>query len=182
MSRFIAATWRRGPSPEHPITRLDTVKRMTKTADCYSCSQETEAGKLPPRENIAADEHWRVAHAIGCALEGWLVLLPRRHVTSISELTDAEAQTLGVWQVRISRALHQVLGCQKTYIAQFAEAKGFSHVHFHVVPRSPDLPEELRGPRIFQLMLPDRPPVTEQRMDEIARELHHHLARPAGSN
>jgi diadenosine tetraphosphate (Ap4A) HIT family hydrolase len=155
------------------------------TADCYSCAQEAEAGKLPPlppRENIAADDHWRVAHAIGCALEGWLVLLPRRHVTSVSELNDAEAQSLGIWQVRLSRALHQVLGCQKTYIAQFAEQERFSHVHFHVVPRSPDLPRELRGPEIFQMMRPGRPPVTEQRMDEIARELHGRLARPAGGD
>ena len=132
---------------------------------------------MPPREDIAADGHWRVAHAIGSALEGWLVLVPRRHVTSISELNAAEAQSLGIWQVRLSRALHEVLGCQKTYIAQFAEAAGFSHVHFHVVPRSPDLPEELRGPRIFQLMRPDCVPVTDQRMDEIARELHDQLAR-----
>lgn len=155
---------------------------MTTTADCYSCAQEAEAGRLPIRDNIAADDHWRVAHAIGCGLEGWLVLLPRRHVTSISELTDAEAQTLGIWQVRLSQALHQVLGCQKTYIAQFSEAAGFSHVHFHVMPRSPNLPEELRGPRIFQMMLPDRPRVTEQRADEIARELRDHLAWSTGSD
>jgi diadenosine tetraphosphate (Ap4A) HIT family hydrolase len=107
------------------------------TADCYSCAREAEAstGKLPPREIIAADDQWRVAHAFGCGLEGWLVLIPRRHVTSVSELNDAEARSLGNWQVRLSRALHEVLGCQKTYIAQFAEAEGFSHVHFHVVPR-----------------------------------------------
>lgn len=154
---------------------------MTTTTDCYSCAQEAQAAELRPRENIAADNHWRVAHAIGCALEGWLVLLPRRHVTSIGELNDAEAQSLGIWQVRLSRALHQVLGCQKTYIVQFAEAEGFSHVHFHVIPRSPNLPQELRGPGIFQMMRSDRPPVTEQRMDEIGRELHDQLGRSARS-
>jgi diadenosine tetraphosphate (Ap4A) HIT family hydrolase len=148
---------------------------MTTTADCYPCAREDEAGSLPPREAVAGDDHWRVAHALGCALEGWLVLVPRRHVTSVGELTDAEAQSLGSWQVRLSRALHRVVGCQKTYIAQFAEAEGFSHVHFHVVPRPPDLPPELRGPGIFQLMRSDRPPVTAQRMDEIARELRDQL-------
>jgi diadenosine tetraphosphate (Ap4A) HIT family hydrolase len=152
------------------------------TADCYSCAREAEAsaGRLPPREIIAADDQWRVAHAFGCGLEGWLVLIPRRHVTSVSELNDAEARSLGNWQVRLSRALHEVLGCQKTYIAQFAEADGFSHVHFHVVPRSADLPRELHGPGVFQMLRPDRPSVTEQRMDEIARVLHDQLARSAG--
>jgi diadenosine tetraphosphate (Ap4A) HIT family hydrolase len=105
-------------------------------------------------------------------VEGWLVLLPRRHITSISELSDAEARSLGIWQVRLSQALHQVVGCQKTYIAQFAEAEGFAHVHFHVIPRSPSLPDELRGPRIFQMMRAgEHEIVTEQRSDEIAREL-----------
>lgn len=149
---------------------------MTTSADCYTCAQEASAGELPPREFIAGDAQWRVAHAFGTGLEGWLVLLPRRHITSISELNDAEARSLGIWQVRLSRALHQVVGCPKTYIAQFAEAEGFSHVHFHVIPRSPDLDRGLRGPRIFQAMNPaDHPPVTEERRDQIARELSDYL-------
>jgi diadenosine tetraphosphate (Ap4A) HIT family hydrolase len=149
---------------------------VTIYADCYSCAQEAEAGNLPPRESIAADDNWRAAHAFGTALEGWLVLVPRRHITSISELNDTEARSLGAWQVRLSRALHQVVGCQKTYIAQFAEAEGFAHVHFHVIPRPPGLADELRGPRIFQMMRTDEHTVvTEQRMDQIARELSEHL-------
>jgi diadenosine tetraphosphate (Ap4A) HIT family hydrolase len=107
--------------------------------------------------------------------------VPRRHITSIGELTEAEAQALGSWQVRLSRALHQVLGCQQTYVAQFAEAEGFSHVHFHVVARPPDLAPELRGPRIFQMLGPgDRPQISGQRMDEIARELAAQLGQPIG--
>ncbi len=152
------------------------------SANCYTCDREAEAGRLPVRESIAADDHWRVAHAFGTALPGWLVLVPRRHVTAIGELTDAEAQALGTWQVRLSRALHQVLGCQKTYVAQFAEAQGFAHVHFHLIPRPPDLPPELRGPRIFQMLDPaaHHPRVSERRMNEVARELAEYLQRGAG--
>jgi diadenosine tetraphosphate (Ap4A) HIT family hydrolase len=70
-----------------------------------------------------------------------------------------------------------VLGCQKTYIAQFAEAEGFSHVHFHVVARPPNLAQELRGPRIFQMLGgTDRQYVSDQSMDEIASELAAQLA------
>lgn len=107
---------------------------------------------LPPAERIGLDAHWRVAHATGTALPGWLVLLPRRHVTAIAQLTPAEAAGLGPWQVRLSRALHTVLGCRKTYVAQFAEADGFAHVHFHVVPRPDQLAPSLRGPGIFGLL------------------------------
>ena len=100
-------------------------------AGCFSCDQEARFDLLPVRERISADLHWRVAHAVASALPGWLVLLPRRHVTTIADLTDAEAASLGLWQVRISRALRTVTGCTKTYLSQFAEAEGFSHVHFH---------------------------------------------------
>ena len=162
---------------------MTTVRGVTPSDGCYTCAQEAEAGTLPPREFIAADDQWRVAHALGTALEGWLVLVPRRHITSVSELNEAEARSLGTWQVRVSRALHQVTGCQKTYIAQFAEAEGFAHVHFHVIPRPPGLAEELRGPGIFQMMLADEHvPVTEQRRDQIARELSGYLAAGAPAN
>jgi diadenosine tetraphosphate (Ap4A) HIT family hydrolase len=146
---------------------------MTVTNECYSCACNADFDRLPPRERVAADGLWRVAHAFDSALPGWLVLLPRRHVTSISALTDTEASSLGIWQVRLSRALHKVTACEKTYVAQFAEAEGFAHVHFHIVPRPAGLASELRGPRIFFHLLgpSDRPHIREHKMDEIAVEL-----------
>jgi len=153
------------------------VIRMT-TSDCYSCTQDALFDQLPPRERIAADEHWRVAHAIGSSLEGWLVLLPRRHVTTVAELTDAEADRLGTWQVRLSRALHLVTGCVKTYVVQFAEAEGFAHVHFHVVPRLATHPDDRRGPAVFSyLSRPAGEQVTAERMDALSTALTAALTR-----
>lgn len=150
---------------------------MAMMADCYSCSQDAALDTLPPRERVAGDGLWRVAHAFNVALPGWLVLLPRRHVTTVAELTDPEALALGTWQVRLSRALQQVTGCQKTYVAQFSEAPGFSHVHFHIVPCPAGLSSELRGPRVFSLLgSAARPRVSSDRMDEIALALAGQLA------
>jgi diadenosine tetraphosphate (Ap4A) HIT family hydrolase len=165
---------RTSPTNEIPAGIFGMV---TTPADCYTCDREARADHLPPRESIAADDYWRVAHSFNSALPGWLVLLPRRHVTSVGGLTDAEAEGLGTWQVRLSRALHQVLGCRKTYIGQFAESEGFAHVHFHVIGKPLDLAHELRGHRIFQMLnSADHPPVSPQQMDEIASELARHLA------
>jgi diadenosine tetraphosphate (Ap4A) HIT family hydrolase len=145
---------------------------MATAADCYTCAQEAAGRNAPPWERIAADDHWRVAHAFNTAVPGWLVLVPRRHVTALADLTDAEAASLGGWQVRLSRALARVLGCQKTYVAQFAEADGFAHVHFHVVPRPPDLARDLRGPRIFQLLgVGESAQIGEDEMNRLAAEL-----------
>jgi diadenosine tetraphosphate (Ap4A) HIT family hydrolase len=145
---------------------------MATATDCYSCTQDAAGSEAPLWERIAVDEHWRVAHAFRTAVPGWLVLVPRRHITTLAELTDAEAASLGTWQVRLSRALASVLGCQKTYVAQFSEADGFAHVHFHIVPRPPDLARELRGPRIFQLLgAADDVQVGTDEMSRIAAEL-----------
>src|SRR5262245_15791471 len=123
-----------------------------RVAGCYACEQDARFDALPPRERVAADDHWRAAHAIETALVGWLVLVPRRHVTTVAGLTDAEAASLGTWQLRLSRALRDLLGCTKTYVAQFAEAGRFPHVHFHVVPRMADLEDRLLGPQVFDLL------------------------------
>jgi len=145
---------------------------MTGFNDCYTCDRETDLVvqvQLPVREDIVHDEHWRLVHATGVSLPGWLVLVPRRHVTTIAELTDAEAALLGMWQVRVSRALHEITGCQKTYVAQFAEAEGYSHVHFHLIPRRLDLAPELTGPRIFDLLgSSETSALSEERMDKIS--------------
>jgi len=146
-------------------------------AECYSCAASaSRPPAVPGYEHIAGDEYWRLAHAFGTGLPGWLVLLPRRHVTAVAELTGAEAAGLGSWQVRASQALHAVTGCAKTYVAQFAEGEGFAHVHFHIVPRPADLAAELRGPGIFGLVgVPPAQEVTDQRKLEIAHALQRHL-------
>ncbi|MDQ3464193.1 MAG: HIT domain-containing protein [Actinomycetota bacterium] len=100
------------------------------------------------------------------------ILVVRRHITSLAELTDNEAAELGPLIKRVSAALHEVLGCLKTYVAQFAEDPAHPHVHVHVVPRYPDQPADLRGPKVFsQLGVPEDRCVSESRMNDIAAGL-----------
>ena len=144
---------------------------MTQYSDCFSCAAERRPD-LPPREQIYMDPHWRVAHAIETAQPGWLVVLPRRHVLALDELTPAEAAGLGPVLQAVTAALRKVTECDKTYVALFAEAEGFGHVHFHIVPRHASLDRELRGPRIFALMGGDPARhVPDSEMDQIARRL-----------
>jgi diadenosine tetraphosphate (Ap4A) HIT family hydrolase len=66
-------------------------------------------------------------------------------------------------------------------VAQFAEAPGFAHVHFHIMPRPADLADTLRGPRIFGLMgAPEVDEVSAERRDEIAAALARHLGEQPG--
>lgn len=120
---------------------------------------------------------WRVAHAFGTSLPGWMVVLPRRHMIALDELTPGEAAGLGPLLRDLTAALRAVMRCDKTYVALFAEAEGFEHLHVHVIPRQADLSPEFRGPRIFGLMggEPARQ-VPETVMDQIAGNVAQALA------
>jgi diadenosine tetraphosphate (Ap4A) HIT family hydrolase len=141
------------------------------TTDCYSCQQESRTD-LPPREAVVVTPCWRVAHAFNSALPGWLVVLPRRHVLSMAELTEPELAELGPLVGGLSRALADVVGCEKTYVMQFSEAEGFTHLHIHLVPRMPDQPEDVRGPRVFEyLRRPEAEWVPPVEMDRVCAEV-----------
>jgi len=152
---------------------------MSAQSACLSCVHNADSPIRRPEHWIASDDHWRVAHAFGAAVAGWLVLVPRRHVVTIADLTDEEAAALGTWQVRLSRALHAVTGCAKTYVAQFAERSGFQHIHFHIVPRADGLPHHFQGPRVFGLLgKPDQPCITPADVTRVSAALHSHLHSP----
>jgi diadenosine tetraphosphate (Ap4A) HIT family hydrolase len=139
---------------------------------CLSCRHQAAAADLPPRDSVLQTEHWRVAHAFNSTLPGWLVLLPTRHITSFTELTPEAADELGGLVRRLGIALAAVTGCVKTYLMQFSEAEGFSHLHLHLVPRSPDHPEEARGPRVFVYLTDDETRwLSESERDAVALSL-----------
>jgi diadenosine tetraphosphate (Ap4A) HIT family hydrolase len=153
--------------------------------DCRTCDllDRRDADEAPLWDSIVRYRNWDVVHASGTSLPGWLVLVVRRHVAAVADLTDAEAAELGPLVASTSRALAEVVGCEKTYVVQFAEAAEHRHVHVHVIPRMPDQAAELKGPRIFALLgVPAEDEVPEGRMDEIAREVRRYLADhpPAG--
>lgn len=146
---------------------------------CYPCDQQN-APTLPPREDVVHTDHWRVAHAFNSTLPGWLVLVPTRHVTSFTDLTAEAADELGGLVRRLGAALAEVTGCVKTYLMQFSEAEGFSHLHIHLVPRLADHPQEARGPRVFTYLAEDQArwiPAAEQ--DAVALRIRAAVA-PTG--
>ncbi len=117
----------------------------------------------------ATPAEWDIVHAFGTSVEGWLVLVARRHITCMAEMTDGEAASLGPLIREVSRALHAVLGCEKTYVVQFAEHPDHPHVHVHVIARARDLPFEWRGPGIFGRTRSNADEsVSTERMDDIA--------------
>ena len=152
-----------------------TMRLVPGDQECVSCASNARRD-LPARERIYPGPRWRVAHAFGTSLPGWLVVVPRRHTVALDDLTTDEAADLGPLLRAVSSALRDVVGCRKTYVALFAEAEGFQHIHFHIIPRQPGLGADLRGPRIFGLLGGDPASyVPEAVMDEIAGRLRQAL-------
>lgn len=154
---------------------------------CKTCEliAARDAGAAPLWDAIYRTHFWDVVHSYNTALPGWLVLVVRRHIESLDQLTDDEAAELGPLIQQVSAALKAVTGCLKTYVIQFAEAQEHPHVHFHVVPRMADQPEERRSTKIFgYLGVPEEERVSGATMDDIAAQVRryleaHLLRRPA---
>ena len=148
-------------------------------SECYPCRHNAlDPLLLPPRERVYDDGLWRVAHAFNSALPGWMVVVARRHITSLSELTPTEAAALGPLLSALSDALQRVLGAQKAYVLFLAEATAFAHVHIHVVPRHASLPQDRRGAKIFAYLdQPETEWVSTVEMDRIADQIRPFLER-----
>jgi len=119
--------------------------------DCQSCMSNSGKKRISPSEPIWKGKYWLVEHAYPCGMEGWLVLLPDRHVNAMHELTDKEMKEFGEIFPKLSTALHKILDNEKEYVMQLAEGEGFNHVHFHVIAKPKNLPKKYRSTGIFTL-------------------------------
>ena len=145
---------------------------------CHSCERIAirDAGLAPTWDDILRSEHWDLVHAYDSALPGWLVLVARKHVASIAGLSPGAAADLGPLLRCVSIALHEVTGCAKTYVAQFAESPEHRHVHFHVVPRMADCPADRLGPNVFSYLgASESERVDEETMTRLALDLRERL-------
>jgi diadenosine tetraphosphate (Ap4A) HIT family hydrolase len=145
---------------------------------CGTCDRirQRDDGTAPLWDSIIRSDQWDVVHAYDTSLIGWIVLVPRRHIDAVDELTESEGHELSDLIRNVSSFLKRSLGCEKTYIMQFAEHPLHPHVHFHVVPRMPDIPKENMGANIFNYLIVDEAlRVSEEDMNQLAQKLRDEL-------
>ncbi|WP_420629021.1 HIT family protein [Candidatus Leptofilum sp.] len=145
---------------------------------CRSCEliARRDSNNAPLWDNIFRTEYWDVVHHLDTELVGWLVLVTRRHIPSVAELSAAEASELGQLLRTVSLALKQVTGCLKTYVLQFAEHPRHPHVHFHITPRMKAQPDNRRGPQIMAYAgVNEDNRVDEATMNEIGAQVRQFL-------
>lgn len=152
---------------------------MTATipSDCLTCQALEGKIRLTGAPPVIETDRWKVEHAYPTSARGWLVLVPKRHCEAIHDLSLAELDEFGRLLGLCSQALQSVLGAKKEYLMQFAEQQGFHHVHFHLVARMPEWPENLTGPLVMSALGDKvRHPLPQEEVIPLAVELREWLA------
>jgi histidine triad (HIT) family protein len=112
--------------------------------DCPICLKHLRQGPLAA-EIIHETELLVASHAPitepGGVYLGYLFVEPRRHVAELGDLTEQEAEALGLMSMRLSRVLQQAQGAEHVYAAVVGHH--VEHLHLHLIPRYPDTPPEL---------------------------------------
>lgn len=115
--------------------------------DCFICRKHRGEISVPGgaiyEDDLVYAGHAQVGEGQVTAYLGHLLVEPKRHAPGLADLTDTEAQALGLLVARLSRALKSGTGAEHIYA--FVLGHHVSHLHIHLVPRYPGTPHEYWG-------------------------------------
>lgn len=117
--------------------------------ECLSCLSLQGIQRISPGPIIYEGRLWVVEHAYPTSLKGWLVIVLRRHVEALHDLSREEFEELADIQYRLAQVMRTMTIIEKEYMMCYAESEHFHHIHVHFVAKPKDLPQDAIGPRIF---------------------------------
>ncbi len=141
---------------------------------CSACAEI--AGEVSAPGGIIHDDGlWLVSHHTGPFTDpGELIVKTRRHCESLSQLTPAEAESLGPVLRAGVRALERVVVAERIYAVSFNER--VRHLHFLLLPRTAAMPRGhvisdlyRRARNLLRRLGVLRNPTTEDRADAAMR-------------
>jgi diadenosine tetraphosphate (Ap4A) HIT family hydrolase len=94
----------------------------------------------------------------------------------LADLTDEEAQALGLYVSRVARALMHTEGVEHVY--SFVIGDGVPHVHVHVIGRYPGAPRAYWGPKVDEW--PGAPRGGEVEIENVASRVRTFLREKTG--
>lgn len=148
----------------------------TQPSDCFICRKHRGEIVLPGGA-IYEDDQFYIGHIFDArepdtAYLGYLMIEPKRHIAGLAELTDAEAQAIGLLVSRASRALKACEGAVHMYA--FVLGDNVPHLHIHVVPRYPNAPREYWGTHVTDW--PEAPRGDVKAIENLCERLRAYLA------
>ena len=101
---------------------------------CLAC--DLAEGRRPlPGGRLLTEGGWIVEHCVGPLGVGTLIVKPERHVVRVSDLSNDEAQGLGLLLRRVAVAVDELTSADQVYVCLWSHAGGEPvHIHFVVQP------------------------------------------------
>ena len=87
--------------------------------------------------NLFENVHFRIEHSGYYRIAGFLFVLPKENVRSLSELSYEASSNLGPTLQLATRAVNEVLKPINIYCTKFGESGG--SLHFHIFPRTDEI-------------------------------------------
>ena len=112
--------------------------------ECLSCLSLQGIQRISPGPIIYEGRSWVVEHAYPTSLKGWLVIVLKRHVEALHDLTREEFQELADIQYRLAQVMRFRASIEKEYMMCFAEHT-LSLFRSHEQVLEPDGPSRLFG-------------------------------------
>ncbi len=121
------------------------------------------AGEIPSYRVAEDDRHYAFLD-INPLAEGHVLVIPKKEVDYIFDLTDDEFAALTVFAKRVARALKLAIPCTKVGMAVLGLE--VPHAHIHLVPMQTEGDMDFRRPKLS---------LTPERFTEIARSIASHF-------
>lgn len=114
---------------------------------------------------------WWVDHCVGPLGIGTLVVRPKRHVTRVGELTDAEAVEVGSLLRDAPHVVDELVGPEQVYVWLYSHGGGVPvHIHYVVQAATREAMDELGeyGPQLTVAMFERNIAPDPERMADFA--------------
>lgn len=143
--------------------------------DCFICRKHrgdvaVPGGALYEDELVYAG-HAALPEGQRTTYLGSLLVEPKRHIGGLAELTDTEAERIGLVVARLSRGLTATEAAEHVYL--FVLGHAVPHLHVWVVPRYPGTPREYWGTRVDEW--PEAPRGGPEEIAALCQRLRIHV-------
>jgi histidine triad (HIT) family protein len=143
--------------------------------ECFICRKHRGEIEIPGgaiyEDEIIFAGHVHVPEGKSDVYLGYLMLEPKRHIAGLADLSDPEAQSLGLLITRLCRALKECEGAEHVYA--FVLGDNVPHLHIHLVPRYPGAPGEYWGVHVDEW--PEAPRGGALEVEALCARLRLHL-------
>jgi histidine triad (HIT) family protein len=110
---------------------------------CFVCDKHKKLGDLLLAESpYTYVSHFPIENS-SLPVLGYFLIEPKRHITSMADLSAAEAEDLGKFTVKLTALLEREMRAEQVYLFKIGDL--VKHVHFHVLPRFADTPKDFWG-------------------------------------